>query len=112
MARRPDIAELRSAYTTGPDVASWYRSMRTNPHVAHVVLHSLGIITEPALITSIATQSHALPVASAAMEQVIARYIERVAPNRGRHRNNLRGRLRTLTTWLGARYPDVVDVAN
>jgi integrase len=109
MARRPDIAQLRAACTAAPDVATWYRSMRTNPHVAHVVLHSLGIITEPALITSIATQPHALPVAPAPMEQAIARYVERVAPNRSRHRDNVRGRLRTLTTWLGVHHPEVIS---
>jgi hypothetical protein len=56
MARRPDIVELRAASSASSNVASWYRSMRTNPHVAHVVLHSLGIIAESAQITSIATQ--------------------------------------------------------
>jgi hypothetical protein len=109
--RRPDVAVLRPAFTAGTDIAVWYRSMRTNPHVAHVVLHSLGVIPEPARIISLSTQRHALPAASTQMEQTITRYIERVAPNRTRHRNNPRGRLRTPTTWLAERHPEVTSFA-
>jgi integrase len=111
IARRTDVAALRPEFTAGTDIAVWYRSMRTNPHVAHVVLHSLGVIPEPARIISLSTQRHALPAASTQMEQAITRYIERVAPNRTRHRNNLRGRLRTLTTWLADRHPEVTSFA-
>jgi site-specific recombinase XerD len=46
------------------------------------------------------------------MERVIARYLDRVTPpGRTRHRHNNLGRLRTFTTWLGRRHPEITNFA-
>lgn len=102
---RPCLAERSSG------VQTWYRTTRTTVHVTHVVLHSLGYIPEQARVVSLAVQPHALPAGPPAMERVIDRYLNRVVPNRTRNRNNMRGRFRTLTTWLAAHHPEVTNFA-
>ncbi|MEV2226760.1 tyrosine-type recombinase/integrase [Nocardia vinacea] len=112
VGQRPDLQQLRPP-TTDADSVHWRRSTRTYPHVAHVVLHGLGVIDQaPRIISHRLTQQHELPKATAEMDQIIDRYLDRTVPNRDRVRGNVRGRLHTFTAWLARHHPDVTSFAH
>jgi len=98
---RPGLATRR----TGVEV--WYRTTRTTVHVTHVALHGLGLIPEQARIVPLPAQPRTLPGACLEMERVVDRYLGRLASHGGRSRDNVRGRLRVFTTWLGRHHPEI-----